>query len=903
MFRVIAAAAALDPFSQTFETDVKVQEISAKVQCFSASHVPDWPMYFPNKPCLQAAKIQPSPTTMKPRNIHLILTSTLLLAPAAHALDGTWINTAGGLWGADTNWAGGPPGIIAEGSGFTAGFNTLNIAADTTVSLDTDRTIGNLVFGDTTTSTAGSWILAGAGDPVGKLTLAGASPTITVSALGINRNATITATLEGTVGFTKDGAGALVLNNNTNTISGPVVISAGTLSIQSKPLTNASSVAINAGTLVVATVTGNAIGADNNAKISFGGGTLQYNVDTPGTDYSARFSTDPNQQYRINVISVSSTPKVVTLSSNLASAGGTLTKLSTGTLILAASNTFTGATTVSAGTLELSNAQALQNSAINTTASAAGTTTAGLVLTGVTSPTFGGLTGTKALASLFDSDTGNYNLVTNVTLNPGTGASYSYAAAIADGASGMTLTKSGDGTQILTVANTYTGSTILSGGILNYGNASALSSGPVSFTGNSTLQAGVATTLVNAISVATGITGTFDNNSFATTLGGALTGAGAFTKTGSGVLTLTGGLNNNLAGGVNVNAGRLNVTDGLSLTNTAGTITVASGAAFNFSKNFEFGNDLANALNLSGPGASGFGALNLQGNATATGPITLAADTTISHNFNNATISGSITGSNRNLTLTTTQAGQPGTVISGPIQLGTGGITVTGVANTNGLEDYSVKLSGNNSYSGETRVLTGKLWLTGSSRIPNASTVRIDSGAVLHLDFPGTDTVAALYLPGDPNPKPAGTYGSLTSAATNKSTDFAGDGILQVGGGGGDYTTWAGTNGIPGEPFDGDFNKDGISNGAAYALGLSPTASSQPAGILTGSTITFTKGADAISNGDVTWIIETSLTLSGSWSEEVVQAPGNAAATISYNLDPLPGTPKKFARLKVVSVP
>jgi hypothetical protein len=120
---------------------------------------------------------------------------------------------------------------------------------------------------------------------------------------------------------------------------------------------------------------------------------------------------------------------------------------------------------------------------------------------------------------------------------------------------------------------------------------------------------------------------------------------------------------------------------------------------------------------------------------------------------------------------------------------------------------------------------------------------------------------------------------------------------------GGNYATWANTNGIPGQPFDGDFNQDGISNGVAYALGLSPTLSSQPAGVLLGNTITFTKGADAITNSDVSWIIETSLTLSGSWLPEVTQAPGNSAATIGYNLNPVPGTPKKFARLKVVKTP
>jgi hypothetical protein len=124
-----------------------------------------------------------------------------------------------------------------------------------------------------------------------------------------------------------------------------------------------------------------------------------------------------------------------------------------------------------------------------------------------------------------------------------------------------------------------------------------------------------------------------------------------------------------------------------------------------------------------------------------------------------------------------------------------------------------------------------------------------------------------------------------------------------AGGGGDDYSTWATDNGIGGEPFNGDFDNDGISNGMEYALGKNPTVSSQPAGSLSGNTITFTKGADAIANSDVSWVIETSTTLdAGSWTAEVTQPAGDPAATIAYTFTP--GTPaKKFARLKVVQVP
>jgi autotransporter-associated beta strand protein len=834
---------------------------------------------------------------MKFRNSRILITaaSALLLAPASFAESGTWIDASGGSWSDEANWAGGPPGIIAEGSGFTADFSTLNITADATVNLDGARTIGNLIFGDTDTSSIASWFVSnGTGGP---LTLAGGSPTITVNPLGTgnNRNATITATLEGSNGFTKNGTGVLVLNNNTNTISGPVVVSAGNLNIQSKPLTNATSVALNGGVLIIASITGNAIGSSNDMKITFAGGTLQYNVDTPATDYSARFSTEPVQQYRVFMNS----PRVVTFSNSLSSEGGILVKTGTGTLILNAENTFTGATTSFAGNLQLDNALALQNSAIDTNASSLGTASLGIVLgSGVTSPTFGGLTGNKALASLFDTDTGNYNLVTNVTLKPVTGADYTYTGAIADGRpaldGGMTLTKSGPGRQVLNAVNTYTGGTIMNAGTLNYSNASALSSGPITFTGGAILQAGVATTLANPISVTGVITGTVGTAGFATTLSGAITGTGTLAKGGAGVLTLTGGLANTIAGGFRVASGRLNVTDGLSLTNT-GPVTVLSGGSLNYSKNFASGNDLTNALTLSGPGDGTFGALNLWGNATATGAITLDVDATISHDFNNATISGSITGTDRNLTLRTITASQPGIVVSGDISLGTGGITAQGVANS-GL--FSIKLSGTNSYTGETRVVSGTLLLSDSARINDNASVRIDSGAVLHLDFEGTDTVGALYLGGDLDPQPEGTYGAVDSGAEFESAFFAGSGILEVGTPTNDFASWAASQTPPVTGgANGDDNNNGVPNLVEYAL-----ADGEERGVLSGTTITFTKRG-APYGGDLTYVIETSETLTDPWTPVVTQGPSELGSPLSYDLAPAPGTPKKFARMKVQQQP
>ncbi|MEO5712347.1 MAG: autotransporter-associated beta strand repeat-containing protein [Luteolibacter sp.] len=148
------------------------------------------------------------------------------------------------------------------------------------------------------------------------------------------------------------------------------------------------------------------------------------------------------------------------LFSNVISGVGGMAKTGTGILSLTGANTFTGDTLISAGTLKIGNNLALQNGALDTSG-------AGVVnVTGFTTPTFGGLKGSTNLASVI---TTGYTAVTGLTLNPGTGVTYSYDGIIADGATGMSLTKSGAGKQTLNGANSYTGPTLISGGTLALG--------------------------------------------------------------------------------------------------------------------------------------------------------------------------------------------------------------------------------------------------------------------------------------------------------------------------------------------------------------------------------------------------------------------------------------------------
>ncbi|HEX7260766.1 MAG TPA: autotransporter-associated beta strand repeat-containing protein, partial [Luteolibacter sp.] len=147
--------------------------------------------------------------------------ATVTITVAVSNATAAWINPAGGSWNSITNWNG---GIIAGGTDQIADFSTLNLTANATVTLDGERSIGQLKFGDTTASH--DWTVnTGSG---GALTLATSSgiPAIFVN----NQTATLNAVLAGTSGLTKTGAGNLILTG-ANNYTGSTIISAGTLQL------------------------------------------------------------------------------------------------------------------------------------------------------------------------------------------------------------------------------------------------------------------------------------------------------------------------------------------------------------------------------------------------------------------------------------------------------------------------------------------------------------------------------------------------------------------------------------------------------------------------------------------------------------------------------------------------
>ena len=169
------------------------------------------------------------------------VTSVFLNTGSASAQSGSWTALASGNWGTATNWSG---SVIADGADNTATFATANLTVPITVTLNTSRTIGNLVF-DNPTNNSG-WTVRS-----NTLTLsASAGPNIAVN--NANITATVTSTLAGTQGFTKYGAGTLSLSSNNAGLTGGINVAAGVLAVSGSAGINplgTNTVTLSGGTL------------------------------------------------------------------------------------------------------------------------------------------------------------------------------------------------------------------------------------------------------------------------------------------------------------------------------------------------------------------------------------------------------------------------------------------------------------------------------------------------------------------------------------------------------------------------------------------------------------------------------------------------------------------------------
>jgi autotransporter-associated beta strand protein len=415
----------------------------------------------------------------------LAILAAAVSLPDVRAADGIWTQTtSGNLWSTTTNWSG---STIADGSGFTANFNTLNLTTDNTVRLDSDRALTNLIFGDADISSAAGWLLDNNDTPTNNLILAGTTPTVTVNAMGTGKTATISAIIEGTEGLTKAGAGTLTLSG-VNTYSGATSISAGILAITSNSLG--------------ATGTGNGTTVSNNAALRLDGNGL--NVAEPltirgdgsnfsgalnnavGTNtYSGLITVDPAGGARIRAaasttlnltggvtnagtgalaLTANGAIQVTTTPLTLGS-GNTLNVFETGTVTLGvAGSTFGTVIPAWQGTLKAGAANVLPSGSMlslgGTGGVNAGTGTFDLAGFG---QTIGGLRTTALVSEGTRTVTNSSGTATTLTVNQTSNTAYDgrFTGALA-------LTKQGVGILTLngSVPNTHTGLTTVTGGTL-----------------------------------------------------------------------------------------------------------------------------------------------------------------------------------------------------------------------------------------------------------------------------------------------------------------------------------------------------------------------------------------------------------------------------------------------------
>jgi autotransporter-associated beta strand protein len=306
----------------------------------------------------------------------------------------------------------------------------------------------------------------------------------------------------------------------------------------------------------------------------------------------------------------------------------------------------------------------------------------------------------------------NPNINIDVPVSPGSvtvNASQTYDFAgngyIATGS----LTQSGSGTLIVENNNTYTGPTVISGGVLQVG-------GPVNGgvtgslgTGHVTNNATLAFDLSGTYSLAANIpgTGSISNlGSGAVTLSGSIAG-GSVDMAGFGSLALTG--SNSYTGPTIVYSGSLQVQNSNSLGSGAAAVTVSNGAQLYITANVNFA---TKPISLAGTGNAGNGALEKGGAGVSyvANPITLTADTEIAVD-GSATLyltnAAGITAPGTNLFLSAASGGA-GT-ITGPLNLGPAALTSEGAG--------TWTIAPTNTFTGGTMLNGGTLSISSSTAL------------------------------------------------------------------------------------------------------------------------------------------------------------------------------------------
>lgn len=292
----------------------------------------------------------------------LAATSALILMPHALA-DSYWTSPASGTWSDAGNWSGGAP----NGVGTTANFFHDSLIGgpptdDVVANLTETNQVGTLHFDDLGSGLA--WGVSGS-----DLGLAGPSGNETPSLIvdGIIARANIYSLVNTQYGLTKSGTGTLSLQSQNSITAGVVSVVGGTLELAATKSLGSNNISasvgesgtmnrlggsttINAVTDLTVYGTVNGDGALIVRANVTGGGT--------GSISGAALSLQRGVSHDFSVDSGSltvSAPLAPAAQAGWATGSGTasVTKSGAGTLVLSATNTYTGTTQINAGTLVL----------------------------------------------------------------------------------------------------------------------------------------------------------------------------------------------------------------------------------------------------------------------------------------------------------------------------------------------------------------------------------------------------------------------------------------------------------------------------------------------------------------------------------------------------------------------
>ncbi len=552
--------------------------------------------------------------------------------------------------------------------------------------------------------------------------------------------------------LTKTGAGTLILNAE-NTYTGSTTISEGTL------------IATNVEALGTGNVTDNATlemntGGDFDNAISGSGQVVKSgdetltlsgaNSYTGGTTISGGTLVASN----VEALGTGDITDNATLELNAGgdfanNIGGTGSVVKSGdkTLTLSGSNSYTGGTTISGGTLVASNVEALGTGDVTDDA-ALELNTGGdfdnaisgsgqvvksgddvLTLSGANSYSGGTLISDGTLVASNVEALGTGDVTDDATLELNTGGDFINNI----GGTGR-VEKSGDDKLTLSGSNTYTGGTLISSGTLVANDVNALGTGDV--TDNATLM------------LNTG--GDFTNN---------IGGTGRVEKSGDDALTLSG--SNTYTGGTLISGGTLVAND----VNALGTGDITDNATLALNAVGDFDNAISGSGKVE---KSGDDALTLSGSNTYTGGTLISSGTLVASNVE-ALGTGDVTD---NATLELNTSGTFDNAISGSGQVVKSG-------------DKMLTLSGANSYSGGTLISDGTLVASnveslGTGDVTNNATLELNTGGDFTNNISGSGQVVksgddALALSGA-NSYTGGTLiSSGTLVATNVDALGSGD--------------------------------------------------------------------------------------------------------------------------------